>query len=126
MTTTAHNAKRVYGGASLAKNMHPLDRPETPVSLYQELYPYMYKPVKRKKAVRATELSNKITAWLTEHGSGSAPEIGKALGVIQQTVIHSLQRNVEGATVIGYRFIERGKKEQVWAIRHDEEGEGDE
>lgn len=113
MTTSAHNARRVYGGASLAKNMEPPERPAAPHSLYRDLHPEMFKD----KPKPVSPLAQAIKAWLIENGPATATEI--AVGTEQQyvsSVAYSLKNSVEGVSIVGHKRSPKGIEVAVWGI----------
>ncbi len=114
MTTTAHNSRKVYGGASLAKNMEPPDR-VSPHSMYEELYPYMYK----RKSRTASPMAAEIRAWLAENSPATASEIAKGIGRdCASSVAHALRSGVDGAIVVGEKMTKRGMV-AVWGLKEE-------
>lgn len=114
MTTSAYGRRRIFGGASLAKNMEPPER-NGHHSLYRDLHPEMFKSKPRARSV--TPLANKIRAWLVENGPATSSEI--ALGIEQKhvsSVAYSLRNSDIGAVVVGKRRTAKGMEVEVWGV----------
>lgn len=112
MTTTAHNARRTWGGASLARNMEPPEVKAAPHSMYRELHPEMYK----NKPERMTKLASLIIDYLKKNGEATPMEI--ATGIKWKhvsSVAHCLKSNAHGVSVVGQRKTAKGNV-NVWGI----------
>ena len=112
MTTTAHNTRRTWGGASLARNMEEPEVKSAPHSMYRELYPWMFKD----KPKPMTKLARAILDYLTKYGPSTPMEI--ATGIEWKhvsSVAHCLKSNAHGVTVVGQRKTAKGNV-NVWGI----------
>ena len=115
MTTTAHGARRIWGGASLATNVESGTSPQA--SMFYELNPHLRK---KKKDVDAT-IAARIAPWLREHGPSTAKEITEGIGAGDVSSVNEQFRlgRVSGAVVVGVRRTGKAsnKNAKVWALQ---------
>jgi hypothetical protein len=99
MTTTAHNARRVWGGASLAANVSPGYEPR--VSMYQLLHPEMYPKQKQcQPTPLLEERHGMILTYLFVNGPATAPAMEAAFDLRRDAIGGLLRRGVAGIVVI--------------------------
>ena len=112
MTTTAHGARRIWGGASLARNVEPGTSPRA--SMFYELNPHL----RKRKAETDITIADRIAPWLRDHGPSTAKEIAKGLGIADASSINEQFRfhRVHDAYVFGLRKTGR-RNSKVWALQ---------
>ena len=132
MTTNAHGARRIWGGATRTH----VGRTGTRNDWYKELHPEMYsavpssKPVKppskpkpKPKPVAQTELQKQSAARRPrvsakairdhlQHGDATATQIAKALGLSYEAVYMCLWRGIDGVEQKGMYLPEKGNPSQ--------------
>lgn len=115
MTTTAHNAKRVWGGASLARNVESGTSPQ--VSMFYELNPHL----RKKKTQADVTIADRIAPWLREHGPATAKEIARGISAADVSSVNEQFRfdRVPGAVVVGLRRTGKAsnKNAKVWGLQ---------
>lgn len=101
MTVSAHNSRRVWRGASLARNVSPGESPRA--SMFYELNPHL----KKLRKPSAFQVLDQIRPWLLEHGPATAREIADGLGIAEPSQVNGQIRkgNVRGAVVVGTRLV---------------------
>ncbi len=101
MTVSAHNSRRVWRGASLAKNVSPGLEPRA--SMFHELNPHL----KKLRKPSAFQVLDQIRPWLLEHGPATAREIAEGLGIAEPSQVnHQIRKgNVRGAVATGKRLV---------------------
>lgn len=101
MTVSAHNSRRVWRGASLAKNVSPGLEPRA--SMFYELNPHL----KKLRKPSAFQVLDQIRPWLLEHGPATAREIAEGLGIAEPSQVnHQIRKGrVRGAVCSGKRLI---------------------
>lgn len=101
MTVSAHNSRRVWRGASLARNVSPGESPRA--SMFYELNPHL----KKLRKPSAFQVLDQIRPWLLEHGPATAREIAEGLGIAEPSQVnHQIRKgNVRGAVCSGKRLI---------------------
>lgn len=109
MTVSAHNARRVYRGASLARNVSPGESPAA--SMFYELNPHLRS--KEQKAIIA--IIDKIYPWLVEHGPANAQQIAAGLGVNSSSINRCLRNGIYGVVVVG---VAKGynRSTKIWGV----------
>ena len=125
MTTTAHGAKRVWGGASLARNVESGYQPR--VSLHRLLHPQMYKekPQQRPPSIEARH--EMITAYLKANGPATAPAMEAAFDLRRDAIGGLLRRGVAGIVVIRQEKSEHTHRMcAVWGLQDIHTGDDDE
>lgn len=108
MTVAAHNGRRVWGGASLARNVSSGAAPRA--SMFYELNPHL----RKKEQQRVASVADKILPWLQEHGEATAQDIAKGIGTTAHTVNFNLRRGIAGVVEVGVVFTSRNRKSRVW------------
>ena len=110
MTIAAHNGRRVWGGASLARNVEAGTAQRA--SMFYELNPHL-----RKKEKAALEsVAEKIRPWLEEHGPATAQQVAKGIGTTANAVNANLRRGVAGVVEVGTLATTRNHKSKVWGV----------
>ena len=120
MTTTAHNAKRVWGGAT----RRPSGRTGPHSELYRELHPEMFveipsskpsklPPPRKRRSPGASD--NAIRDYLAQ-GDATTVQIAKALGLTYNAVYMCLLRGLDGVKRKG-TTIKRGALVQLWGLQ---------
>ena len=101
MTVSALNSRRVWRGASLAKNVSPGLEPRA--SMFYELNPHL----KKLRKPSAFQVLDQIRPWLLEHGPSTAREIAEGLGIAEPSQVnHQIRKGrVRGAVCSGKRLI---------------------
>lgn len=107
MTVSAHNSRRVWRGASLARNVSPGESPRA--SMFYELNPHLRK--KEKKAIE--HIVDKIRPWLIEHGPSSAEKIATGLKVSKVSVSSRLRKGIAGVVVVD-TVRGRNRTTKIW------------
>lgn len=99
MTTSAHGARRVWGGASLARNVESGYEPR--VSMYKLLHPEQYPREKQcQPTPRYEERHGMILTYLLTVGPGTAPAMEEEFGLRRDTIGGLLRKNIPGIVVI--------------------------
>lgn len=102
--------RRIYRGASLARNVSPGASPKA--SMFYELNPHL-RPKKDP-----TALLERIHPWLVAHGPATITEIAQGLGVKDPRHVgrYFREKRVDGVELVGTRG--KGKhKSQVWGAK---------
>jgi len=120
MTVTAHNAKRVWGGAT----RRPSGRTGPHSDWYKELHPEMYKeipsskpsklPPPRKRRSPGSN-DNMIRDYLAQ-GDATTVQIATALGLTYNSVYMCLLRGLDGVKRKGVT-MKRGALVQLWGLQ---------
>lgn len=112
MTISAHGARRVWGGASLARNVEPGTTPRA--SMFYELNPHL-----RPKLSAEQRIAERIRPWLAEHGPATAQEIAIGLGCPDARSVNRQFANnrVDNVVVVGTRQTSRNRRSKVWGLR---------
>ncbi len=126
MTTTAHNARRVWSGASLARNVSPGYEPR--VSLYQMLHPEQYPKEKQCQKPPPIEARREmIAAYLKANGPATAPALEAAFNLRRDCIGGLLRKGIPGIVVIRQ---EKSKQTMrmcaVWGLQEIHTGDDDE
>jgi len=99
MTTTAHGARRIWGGASLARNADSGYEPR--VSLHRLLHPQMYpKETQRQPPPPITERHGMILTYLLNNGPATAPAMEDEFSLNRDTIGCLLRKNIPGIVEI--------------------------
>lgn len=117
MTTTAHGARRIWGGASLARNIESGYEPR--VSMYQLLHPEQYpKQQQRQKPPSIEACHEMITAYLKANGPATAPAMEAALGLRRDCIGGLLRKGIPGIAVIRQERSEHTRRMcAVWGLQ---------
>jgi len=120
MTTTAHNSRRVWNGATRTPTGEPASQR---FSLYRELHPEMYKGERKKTTTKPRRIPNMQEAgsiFLTQLDSllqsgvtGTAMELSAMVGYSSASVRRALAGGKLCAKVIGHKFVGNNKT-AVW------------
>lgn len=124
MTTTAHGARRIWGGASLARNADSGYEPR--VSLYRMLHPEMFPKMQQlQPPPPLEERHGMILTYLSVNGPATAPAMEEEFGLRRDAIGGLLRKNIPGiveirqeksahthrmCTVWGLQEIHMGKK----------------
>jgi len=120
MTTTAHGARRVWGGAT----RKPVGRTGSRNDWYKELHPEMYKEIPSSKPVKPPpppkrrspgSNDNAIRDHLKQ-GDATASDVAKALGLTYNAVYMCLLRGIDDVERRGM-VMKRGASVQEWGIK---------
>ena len=116
MTVSAHNSRRVWRGASLARNVSPGLEPRA--SMFYELNPHL----KKLRKPSAFQVLDQIRPWLIAHGPSTAREIAEGLGIAEPSQVnHQIRKgNVRGAVAVGKRLV-GNRHFIVYEIEDDDE-----
>lgn len=121
MTTTAHNARRPWGGASLARNVGPGTAPR--VSMYQLLHPEQFAEIPSSKKVkpqppkrRSPGASDKAIRDYLAQGDATTAQIAAVLGLTYNAVHMCLHRGLDGIVRKG-TTLKRGALVQLWGLQ---------
>ena len=129
MTTTAHGARRVWGGATRKPGGVAGPRSE----LYGELHPEMFveipssrpaksKPPRKRRSPGASD--NAIRDYL-EQGDATATQIATSLGLTYNSVYMCLLRGLDGVERKG-TTMKRGAIVQLWGVQDIHTDDSDE
>ena len=126
MTTSAHGARRVWGGASLARNVESGYEPR--VSMYQLLHPEQYqKQQQRQKPPTIEARHEMITSYLRANGPSTAPAMEAAFGLRRDCIGGLLRKGIDGIVVIRQERSEHTRRMcAVWALRDIHTDDSDE
>lgn len=126
MTTTAHGAKRVWGGASLARNVESGYQPR--VSLHKLLHPQMYpKDEQRQKPPPIEARHEMITAYLKANGPATAPAMEAAFDLRRDAIGGLLRKGIDGIVALRQERSElTGRMCSVWGLEEIHTDESDE
>lgn len=116
MTTTAHNARRVWGGASLARNAESGNASR--VSMYQLLHPEMYSRAK-PKVVKRTPMGQRVYDWLMANGKSTGRQIAEGIGANVDSIHNRLSHGVLGVVHVETIKAGDGRKIKVWGIENE-------
>lgn len=116
MTVSAHNGRRVYRGASLARNVSPGESPAA--SMFYELNPHL----KKLRKPSAFEVLDQIKPWLLEHGPATAREIAAGLGIAEPSQVNDQIRRgrIRGVVDAGKRLV-GNRYFKVYKVEDDEQ-----
>lgn len=102
MTVSAHNNRRVWGGASLARNVEP--GTEQRVSLYRLLHPQMYpkqqRQQPRQKPPSIEERHTMIFAYLRDKGPSTAQAIEAEYNLNRDAIGGLLRNGIDGIVAL--------------------------
>lgn len=117
MTTTAHNARRPWGGASLARNVESGYEPRA--SLYELLHPEQYPKEKQRQKPPSIEARHEmITAYLRANGPATAPAMEAAFDLRRDCIGGLLRKGIPGVVVIRQEKSDHTHRMcAVWALQ---------
>lgn len=99
MAVTAHNSRRPWGGASLARNVSPGYEPR--VSLYQMLHPEQYPKEKQcQPTPLLEERHGMILTYLLTVGPGTAPAMEAEFGLRRDAIGGVLRLGIPGIVML--------------------------
>lgn len=107
MTISAHGARRVWGGASLARNIE--SGTSARASMFYELNPHL-----RKKG-KVPSVADKIKPWLAEHGPASAAQVADGIKASEKHVCRLLQAGVVGVVVVTKKKY-KTRVTKIWGV----------
>jgi hypothetical protein len=110
MTVTAHNARRIYRGAT----KQPLSIYTPDRFSYRDLAPYMYRDKPRRPP--PSQHMTAIREWLTANGPASAHTIAAALGYGDHRSTLAALGKMEGVVVVGEEMRKSGRAVKVWGL----------
>lgn len=125
MTTSAHNSRRVWGGASLARNVEPGYQPR--VSMYQLLHPEMYPKDKQRQRPPSAEVrQGMIMAYLNANGPATASAMEAEFNLKIDAIGGLLRKGIPGiVTLRKEKSQDTGRMCTFWGIEgvHTEDEE---
>lgn len=121
MTTTAHGARRIWGGATRS----PVGRTGSRNDWYKELHPEMYKEIpssrpskmKPPSKRRGPKSSDKAIRDYLRQGDATASQIATALGLTYNAVYICLARGLDGIVIKGVCPSKKGTPSQLWGLQ---------
>lgn len=113
MTVSAHNNRRVWGGASLARNVD--GGTEQRVRLYRMLHPEMFSKAAPKRKAR-TPTGQRAYDWLVANGPHTGRQIAEGLDLHPETIHSVMAHGVVGVEQVDTIRDKDGRKIKVWGI----------
>lgn len=117
MTTSAHGARRVWGGATRT----PVGRTGPRNEWYKELHPEMYKEIPSSRPAKSKPQAKRRSprasvAAIRDHlkqGDATASQIATALGMTYNAVYMRLLRGIDGVEAKDVYLPTKG---QLWGV----------